>query len=269
MVSLKKKKKIKEQRKAILLVAFVIAVVVSGIVWVGIQNAQPACPECSQHYLFVDNSDTFSAIQLEKLGDGAGSGLISVIWADMEVGDELHVYALNPQTLDAERINDIEIIRITNLQDVNEFTAAPRRVKIELDKVFAELKKVLQDVNGASLAESRIFETLNRIAYRINNHHRTYGGGEHGFVNYSVTVYSDLIQNSDIYSFYDRGKSEFHEWNDSWVSGEGRLSFVEGANVTINLCKVPKNDIRQDKKLDKFWLEYVKNSGATLNGRPC
>ena len=266
-LSKKKAKKAAEQRKAIALLVVVAGVLIAGVVWQLNNQSKPKCPQCGQHFLFVDNSDAFSEVEKEKLGNGADGGLVSVVWDEMSVGEQLHVYALSPETMDAEELISVE--RIADAQDVSMVTAAPRRVAMRLKNLFLELEKSLTAVGETSMSNSRIFESLNRIAFKINNHHRINKDENGGPFRYSITVYSDLLQNSDLYSFYRARPLGFSEWKETPSYGPSKLSFEPGADVTITLCKIPKAIPQQNKSVDEFWLAYLGNSGARLSGRDC
>jgi hypothetical protein len=256
------------------LVALVLVIV--GSAYFVLQEDLQKCPACDQHYVVIDNSEALTEKALESIrapsltldasllkcsggSNGEGrypAGLMGSIWNQSNIGDQINLYALRDDTLEAElliskvrEINpDIEPVPI----DRNE-----TRLRFDQDTAYCEINAQLEALHDQNdLPQSKVFETMYDIAIKIRNHEESYGSS----FSYTVTLYSDLLQNSESYSFYS-DPLQYSDWIKTQRSSVSLPVFLP--RVKINVRWLPRaTSPVPEIFLRDFWTDYLDNSRA-------
>lgn len=279
----KKKKNItleeEAQRKQTILggVLFSLAVVIVALVYY-VLDEEPGqvCPACNQHYIVIDNSEALDEKALTLLrapsrtlgADGKctgkiryDQGLVGVIWNQSKIGDQINLYGLSDKTLEAELLTSTIRVKNPDIEEVDLDENASLLSRAQ-DKAYCDINLQLATFSRQSdLAKSKIFETMHDIALKIRNHQEAYGGS----ITYTVTLYSDLLQNSDSYSFYG-SPAVFSDWITTQQSTIGLPAFP--TRVKVNIEKLPRatSPVSEDFLLD-FWSDYLEQSAANYTIR--
>jgi len=255
---LAKKLNAKDKRGIVLGVVFL-----SAFLGIFIYNAMPkpeGCPKCDQHYLFIDNSEKISSRDLKKLEfSESGQGLVDRVWRELELGDQLNVLAFDPDTLDSVYLSRGELVKPLDPEDANQFTDGKRRVKAKFDEVQGKIQAVLDGLPKQGMKQTRIMSGLYDIGVAIANHRASFKKEDGTPFDYRIVLVSDLLEHSELYDAYARGRADFGEWSGGPTA---RAGLADLAGVRVDVYQVQRGISSQDAALDKFWAGYFNASGA-------
>jgi hypothetical protein len=250
MATLKSKKEAEKTRQGVLLIASAICLVLALIITYLFLQPGPGCPACSQHYFLIDNSDALTDRQKNKIS--YPEGLLGILWKELATGEQLNILTFDVASLDAKVIARIE--KPVLPADANSAYQNKMMLKKELDDVLGDLEETVQKLEGESLKESRILEAMHDIGVEISNHRKIHGQAKED-LRYTVTIYSDLLQNSEVYSFY----------NDNALGGGLEPSFIQprlDEVESLYLAYIPNNIGLQDENFLAFWKQISQRSGV-------
>ena len=256
MATSKQEKQRRQTRIAIGIFVAVGTIVLAAVVARVMLSSGEKCPRCGQHYVIIDNSTTLT--QKEKDAILFPKGFLSVVWEKYaSVGDQINILGLSKETLDARIISSID--RVKSPSEANEAIESPGLIELSYTRAVEELNTSLDSLGDADIAESRIFETLQDVSPKIQNHTDAYGSDQ-GSYRYSVTLYSDLLQNSSTFSFYTEPKLAYEDWQRQARSSAGRAVF--GRDVVLDVRRINRGDPVAGENVYAFWLNYLGGTGA-------
>ena len=150
-----------------------------------------------------------------------------------------------------------EICKPDSADGASELTSNPRYIQEQFDKGFLKpLEKHLDKlVHSGPSNTSPIIESLQSTV--IESFENTSSTGSK-----QIVVISDMIQNSNLYSFY-RQRPNYDQYKKlSRESGQGIIN-LNGIRVDLYIVprQTPKGS-RQD--LIKFWSEFLQDNGAAM-----
>ena len=194
----------------------------------------------------------------KKKKDRYPAGLMGSIWNQANIGDQINLYALRNDTLEAELLTSLTRVKNPDIEDVR-YDENEKILRRDQDRAYCEINTQLELIhNKNDLPQSKVFETLYDIAIKIRNHEESYGSS----FSYTVTLYSDLLQNSESYSFYSN-PLEYSEWIKTQRSTVSLPFFSPG--VHINVRRLPRaiSPVSETFLMD-FWTDYLDSSGAKV-----
>lgn len=237
-----------------------VSILFFGILFFQMQPSEKGCPSCNQHYLFIDNSEAVSPRDLKKLAfDNNRQGLLSRVWAELEVGDQLNILAFDPRSLDTVFLSQGELVKQRSPEDVNELIQSRKLVEKSFAVIEDKVRQVLKDLPSEGMSQTNIMKGLYDLGVAINNHrasHKRQDGSDFG---YRIILVSDLLEHSDLYDAYSADRPEFDDWVDGSKSRAGLASL---SGVEVNIYQVQRGVMSQNLALDKFWQRYFSASGA-------
>jgi|GEM_PF-6124880 len=257
---------------------FSLALVIIAFAYIALDEEKTQiCPSCNQHYVIIDNSEKIQEKEIvlirapSKALDVNGKclgrqrytqGLMGVIWNRSRIGDQINLYGLSDNSFEAELLLSTVRVKNPDIEKVGLDENAALLYKAQ-DQAYCSINNQLEGFSEQEdLPQSKIFETLHDIAIKIRNHQEANGGG----LSYTLTLYSDLFQNSDSYSFY-KNPLEFSEWTASQRSTIGVAKFPP--RVFVNVEKLPRaKSPVSEQFLSEFWTDYLEASGARYLIRP-
>ncbi len=139
-------------------------------------------------------------------------------------------------------------------EDASEYYQNPRKVEERYQNEFRKPfeSKLLSLMSSPVADQSPIMESLQKLLVSTP-----------GFVDASyprhVIIVSDLIQNSEAFSFY-RGDT----WSSFIESPDARRLAGRLRAVKVEICRVPRPGARVDmSRVDEFWIRYFDRAGAS------
>ena len=237
----------------VMAVAAIVAI--GGVVFVqsfkGEEVDDRLCPKASGPVaglaVLLDLTDSLNPVQHKRL-----RGVLDKRIADAKQGTLIAVGAVRADA--AERGADFARCKPTTGEKANELYQNPRMIEERYRKEFLEPFEAIVSAMLDSPAADRspIMESLQALLVSAP-----------GFVDATyprrVIVVSDLIQNSEAFSFY-RGDTWRHFVRSQDAERiAGRLQGVE-----VEICRIPRPGANVNKAaVDDFWVNYFDRAGAS------
>ena len=248
-----------KDKQGIALGLFVLTAFLGIFIFIAMPKPE-GCPKCDQHYLFIDNSEKISQRDLNKLEfEESGQGLVSRIWRELEVGDQLNVLAFDQSTFDPVYLSKGEMVKPIDLENINEFTQGKRKVKAEFDEVKGKIDAVLDSLPKQGMGQTKVMAGLYDLGVAIANHRANFRKEDGTNFDYRIIIVSDLLEHSDLYDAYSSSRKDFSEWSSGSKARAG-LAALDG--VKVDVYQVQRGVDQQNDSLDKFWSDYFNASGA-------
>ena len=153
-----------------------------------------------------------------------------------------------------------EICKPESAEDADMLTSNPRYIQKQFENGFLKplQEHIDQLVHASPSSTSPIIESLQSAV--IESFERTSStGGKH------LVVISDMVQHSNLYSFY-RQKPDYDKYKKS--TRESGLGVINLNGIEVVLYIVPRQiPIGSRHDLIKFWSEFVSDNGAALGSK--
>jgi hypothetical protein len=256
-----------ETTKGILLGVFgvaLLAILVGTYLWVKSTrpqlDAETNCPKSGPsaiHVLLFDRSDPISDQQAQRIRQ-----VIENYKAMAAFGTRFDLYTFEG---DATHVlaPKLRICALGKPEDANKYIENPERVRRRYETRFSSVldQTVVELLRGSTQKTSPIMESIKAATIT------SFGPVEQGLIPLRVTMISDMIQNTKLYSqfqsdakFSDLGK------NPAWVTLQSQL---KGADVDILYLLRPSAQrnriVIQNRSHELFWEQFVSASGGRLN----
>ena len=197
--------------------------------------------------VLLDLTDALNPVQHKRL-----RGLLDKRIADAEQGTLIAVGAVRADA--SERDADFARCKPATGEKANELYQNPRLIEERYRKEFLEPFEAIVSAMLDSPAANRspIMESLQALLVSAP-----------GFVDASyprrVIIVSDLIQNSEAFSFY-RGDS----WRRFVRSQDAERLAGRLRGVEVEICRIPRPGAKIDKAaVDDFWVNYLDRAAAS------
>ncbi len=235
--------------------AAAVVVAIGGIVLVqsfkGEEVGDRLCPKASGPVaglaVLLDLTDVLQPVQYQRL-----RGLLDDRIRGAKQGTLIAVGAVRADA--TERDADFARCKPATGEKANELYQNPRMIEERYRKEFLEPFKTIVSamLNNLAADRSPIMESLQALLVSTP-----------GFVDATyprrVVIVSDLIQNSETFSFYrgDSWRGFIRSQNAERLAG--RLQGVE-----VEICRIPRPGAKVDKAaVDDFWANYFDRAGAS------
>ncbi len=235
--------------------AVAVAVAMGGVVLVqsfkGEAVDERSCPKASGPAaglaVLLDLTDALKPVQHKRL-----QGLLDKRIADAKQGTLIAVGAVRADAL--ERDADFAHCKPATGEKASELYQNPRMIEERYRKEFLEpFEAIISAMLDSPAADrSPIMESLQALLVSTP-----------GFVDASyprrVIIASDLLQNSEAFSFYrgDRWRRFVRSQNAERLAG--RLQGVE-----VEICRIPRPGSKVNKAaVDDFWVNYFNRAGVS------
>ena len=235
--------------------ATAVIIAIGGVVLVqsfkGEEVDDRLCPKASGPTaglaVLLDLTDTLQPVQYQRL-----RGLLDDRIGDAKQGALIAVGAVRADA--TERDADFARCKPATGKKANELYQNPRMIEERYRQEFLEPFKAIVSamLNSPAADHSPIMESLQALLVSAP-----------GFVDASylrrVIIVSDLIQNSEAFSFY-RGDS----WRRFIRSQDAERLAGRLQGVEVEICRVPRPGSKVDKAaVDDFWANYFDRAGAS------
>ncbi len=209
------------------------------------------CPKASGPVsgmaVLLDLTDTLQPVQYQRLRD-----LLDDRIRDASRGAIISVGAVRADA--SERNADFVLCKPATGEKANEFYQNPRLIEERYREEFLVPFKTIVSamLNSPEADRSPIMESLQALLVSTP-----------GFVDATyprrVIVVSDLIQNSETFSFYRSDTWQRFVRSQDAERLAGRLQ-----GVVVEICRIPRSGARVDKAVvDDFWANYFDRAGAS------
>ena len=198
--------------------------------------------------VLLDLTDSLNPVQHKRL-----RGLLDDRIGDAKQGALIAVGAVRADAL--ERDADFALCKPATGEKANELYQNPRMIEERYRKEFLKPFEAIVSAMMESPAADRspIMESLQALLVSAP-----------GFVDATwprrVIIVSDLIQNSEVFSFY-RGDS----WRRFIRSQDAERLAGRLRGVKVEICRIPRPGSKVNKAaVDDFWVNYFNRAGASL-----
>lgn len=206
----------------------------------------------------IDKTDLYSAQQADSIGQ--------VILNERDrlgVGERLSLYELN-ESGQLRNTNRFSLCNPGAGAQVNPLYRNPDRVQARYEYLFAEpLDRALADlVQPKNAPNSPIIEALARLG-QDPDFDRTVPGRH-------IVLVSDMLQNSEIFTVYGRGRGELLDRVPSsrLVANDIRDRFGDSLRgVTLEIRLIPRDSWEREQRgpLRRYWDEVFAELGVRVN----
>jgi hypothetical protein len=206
----------------------------------------------------IDKTDLYSPVQAASIGQ-----LILDERDRLNVGDRFSLYELN-ESGQLRNTNRFSLCNPGAGAQVNPLYRNPTRVQARYDFLFADpLDRALADLVAPKDApNSPIIEALARLG-QDPNFNRTVPGRH-------VVLVSDMLQNSDIFTVYGRGRGQLRDRVPAAgdVANAIRETYGDSLRgVTVEIRLIPRNSWEQEQRgpLRRYWNEVFNTLGVRVD----
>ena len=235
--------------------AALVIVLIAGVILVqsfkGEEVDERLCPKASGPAaglaVLLDLTDSLNPVQHKRL-----RGLLNKRIADAGQGTLIAVGAVRADA--SERDADFARCKSATGEKANELYQNPRMIEERYRKEFLEPFEAIVStmLNSPAADRSPIMESLQALLVSAP-----------GFVDASysrrVIIVSDLIQNSEAFSFY-RGDT----WRRFVRSQDAERLAGRLQGVEVEICRIPRPSAKVNKAaVDDFWVNYLDRAGAS------
>jgi len=255
-----------EARKGIILALFglvILAILFSGYAWVKTNKVQLNAENCpikgprGIHILLFDRSDPISEQQAQRIRQQ-----IDKLKLNAAFGTRFDIYTFEGDTLHALEPK-LRICAPGKPEEANEWIENPDRVRKKYENDFSKVldQTVTELLRASTQQSSPIIESVKAATIT------SFGPTERGSVPLQVTMISDMVQHTKIFSqFQTDMKFADLAQNPAWTALQPQF---KGADVDIIYVLRP-NALRgrapiQSRAHQLFWEQLISATGGKLN----
>lgn len=203
--------------------------------------------------VILDMTDNYNAIQVQQI-----KHIIENIVDHLDVTEQLQLYFID-STLPSEIKPEFSLCNPGNGEGKSEIYSNPKLFKKRWEKRFhAPLREKMLALSGDyTSTKSPIIETIQAVNNIALPYVREDGR------RYKVTLISDMIQNSDVLSFFTTTRSSLAHFVDSPGYIKTRTD-LEDVDMDIVIVRRDKFESLQSRDYVDFWIEVLSSMGANV-----
>lgn len=215
-------------------------------------------PERTTHNILVVYDVTGSVQSSLPSAEQIMANLNSMVDVEQSPSDGYKVYITRIDDVSGGRMTKVSI----PVDGTNAATGNPKKRQREVAAFVEDTKKQLEEVLAGSDMDKGSSKIYNKLCRSVNTLDKT--SGEH-----YVLVYSDMMENSELASFYtpsvlDAAATGATDFAMSTLASSCTLPDLTGYTIALYPYRTAEND-RQITKAEQFWTTLLQSKGGQVS----
>ena len=209
--------------------------------------------DLNTHVIVIDISDTYNSIQVIQI-----KKILNDIIENLSKGERVEVYTING-SVTAELEAKISLCNPGKGEKKNKYISNPELMKKRWNKKFYEpMSKVLNQIDVHNQSKTspilEVLQVVNNKAFPlIKREDKTY----------TITIISDMIQNSSNLSFYKNNSLTINTFFKS--KGYKRVrTDLSKTSINIFVARRDNNEYLQTRQYMDFWIDLFQSFDAKI-----
>lgn len=206
-----------------------------------------------RHIVVLDMTDNYNNIQATQI-----KHILMDIIDNLKVEEQIQLYFIDNTEL-SEMKPMATLCNPGDGEGKSELYSNPKLLKKRWEKKFYNplMKSIAALQDEYTSSRSPILETIQLI----NNTALPYV--KEPDLHYKITIISDMIQNSDEFSFFRASQAELESFADSKEFFRMRTD-LEGVDVDVVVVRRDKHEALQSRDYIDFWINILETMNATV-----
>lgn len=261
MAKKRRANKAKNDKVGYILIAVVVTILLAIAVFIAMNRGVEVDKESmcradgayDRHVVILDMTDNYNAIQVQQI-----KHIIKDIVDNLDVTEQLQLYFID-NTMPGEMQAEFAMCNPGDGTGKSEIYSNPKLFKKRWEtRFYAPLMAKMKELSGDyTSTRSPILETIQAV----NNIAFPYAKEEGR--RYRITLISDMIQNSDVLSFFKTRAVSLGHFVDSPAYVKTRTD-LDGIDVNIVIVRRDQLESLQSRDYIDFWVEVLSSMSANV-----